>query len=127
MLKIKLARFGKRKQPRYRLVIKEANSKRDTNHVAVIGNYSPTLIPKELKIDLEAYDAWIAKGAQPTAIVNSLAKIARSGKPFPIKKPKLSKKAQAKKNSSEKQSSVQPQKTEVPKEPESPIETTVQK
>lgn len=122
MLKIKLARFGKRKQPRYRFVIKEANSKRDTNHVDVIGYYSPTLIPKELKLDLKAYDAWIVKGAQPTATVSSLAEIVRSGKPFPTKKPKLSRKAQAKKISGDKKPAEQAPKIDPAKEPETPIE-----
>ena len=55
MLKIKLARFGKRKQPRYRFIIAEANSKRDSNYVAEIGQYSHTLNPKVLILDLKAY------------------------------------------------------------------------
>jgi len=96
MLKIKLARFGKKKQPRYRVVITEANSKRDSGYTAEIGEYSPTLTPKVLKLDLKSYESWIKKGAKPTETVAGLAKRVRSGKPFAAKKAKLSKKAMAK-------------------------------
>lgn len=97
MLKIKLARFGKRKQPRYRVVIAEANSKRDSGYVAQLGHYSPTMNPKQLEIDMEAYQQWLQKGAQPTETVAALAKRLQSDTPFPPKKSKPSKKALAKK------------------------------
>ena len=96
MLKIKLARFGKRKQPHYRIVINEARSKRDGKYVDVIGHYAPAQEPKILKIDMDAYKAWVAKGAQPTETVASLVKRFESGTPFPAKKPQLSKKAKEK-------------------------------
>lgn len=95
MLKIKLARFGKRHQPHFRIVINEARDKRDGSYVAAIGHYAPTQQPKILELDLKAYDEWLAKGAQPTDTVAALADRVRSGKPFTSKK-KLSKKAKAK-------------------------------
>lgn len=95
MLKIKLARFGKRNQPEYRIVVNEARSKRDGAYVAKIGHYSPAREPKILELDIKEYEAWIAKGAQPTETVASLAKRYQSDDPFP-KKTKLSKKAKAK-------------------------------
>jgi small subunit ribosomal protein S16 len=78
MLKIKLARVGKRKQPHYRIVINEARSKRDSGYVEMIGHYAPTQDPKELELDLERYDYWVEKGAQPTDTVASLAKKVRA-------------------------------------------------
>lgn len=96
MLKIKLARFGKKNQPHYRIVINEARSKRDGQYVALLGHYAPTATPKILKIDLKEYEAWIKKGAQPTDTVASLAKRFASGNPFPEKKKRPSKKAVAK-------------------------------
>jgi len=96
MLKIKLARFGKRNQPHYRIVINEARSKRDGQYTALLGHYAPSQTPKILELDLKAYEAWIAKGAQPTDTVAALAKRAASKTPFPPKKPRLSKKAIAK-------------------------------
>lgn len=98
MLKIKLARFGKTKQPHYRIVVNEARDKRDGKYVANLGFYAPAQAQKELKIDLEAYKDWIKKGAQPTDTIKDLVARFESGKPFPAKKSQLSKKALAKKN-----------------------------
>lgn len=92
MLKIKLARFGKRKQPHYRVVINEARDKRDGSYVEMIGYYGPTQKPKLLEIDIKKYDAWVAKGAQPTETVAFLYEVVKSGKGFPAKKSKPSKK-----------------------------------
>lgn len=96
MLKIKLARFGKKKQPAYRIVINEAKSKRDGQYVAMIGRYAPTENPKILEIDLPAYAEWVKKGAQPTETIAALVKRYESGNPFPPKKAQPSKKAVAK-------------------------------
>ena len=96
MLKIKLARFGKRKQPHYRIVVNEARDKRDGSYVAAIGHYAPTQQPKILEVNLDAYKTWLEKGAQPTDTVAALIKRVESGNPFPAKKAQLSKKAKAK-------------------------------
>ena len=96
MLKIKLARFGKKNQPHYRIVVNEARSKRDGAYTALLGHYAPTQTPKLLKIDMKEYKAWLVKGAQPTDTVAELAKRFESGTPFPPKKASLSKKAKAK-------------------------------
>jgi len=96
MLKIKLTRLGKKKEPRYRIVVNERRDKRDGSYIASLGYYHPAETPKQLKLDLRAYDEWIAKGAQPTATVAFLHKIAVDGGKFPAKKPSLSRKAKAK-------------------------------
>jgi len=95
MLKIKLARFGKKHQAHYRIVVNEARDKRDGKYVALVGHYSP-VVPKKLVIDVKAYEEWIQKGAQPTETVAALFKRFQSGNPFPVKKAGLSKKAKAK-------------------------------
>ena len=46
MLKIKLARFGKKGQPHFRIILNEARSKRDGQYVALLGHYAPTAVPK---------------------------------------------------------------------------------
>lgn len=96
MLKIKLARFGKKHQPHYRIVVNEARDKRDGRYVALVGRYTPTAHPKELVIDVKVYQDWLSKGAQPTDTVAALFKRFQSGNPFPEKAVKLSKKAKAK-------------------------------
>lgn len=96
MLKIKLARFGKRNQPHYRIVVNEARSKRDGQYIDLIGHYAPTQTPKILEMNMELYKEWLAKGAQPTETVAHLATRYESGNPFPAKKATPSKKAKAK-------------------------------
>lgn len=96
MLKIKLARFGKRNQPEYRIVVNEARDKRDGAYTALLGHYAPTQTPKLLSVDLEAYKTWLTKGAQPTDTVAALVKRFESGKPFPPKKKRPSAKSRAK-------------------------------
>ncbi|KUK79028.1 MAG: 30S ribosomal protein S16 [Microgenomates bacterium 39_7] len=97
MLKIKLSRFGKRNQPHFRIVVNEARDKRDGSYVEMIGHYAPTQNPKVLELDIKKYEAWIAKGAQPTDTAAALYEIAKAGKGFPPKKKKPSKKQLAKK------------------------------
>lgn len=103
MLKIKLARFGKRNQPHYRIVVIEAKTKRDGKYTASLGHYAPTQTPKVLEIDAEAFTAWVKKGAQPTDTVSSLFERFKSGTPFPAKKATPSKKVKAKQAEAAKQ------------------------
>lgn len=102
MLKIKLARFGKRKQAHYRIVVNEARDKRDGAYVESLGHYGPTQQPKLLELDLDRYQYWLKHGAQPTETVVFLAKVAKNGGKFPKKKKKPSKKQQAKENKTKK-------------------------
>lgn len=118
MLKIKLARFGKKNQPHYRIVVNEAKSKRDGEYVAKLGEYAPTFSPKILKFDLVAYEQWLTKGAQPTETVASLAKRAASKDPFPAKKARVSKKSQIK--------NAEPVKTEVVEPKTEAVEPTAE-
>jgi len=72
MLKIKLVRFGKKNQPQYRLVVTEKRSKLTGRVTATLGHYNPLTKPSSLVLDYSAYQAWLAKGAQPTLTVRSL-------------------------------------------------------
>jgi small subunit ribosomal protein S16 len=96
MLKIKLSRLGKNKEPHYRFVVQEAKEKRDGKSSDILGHYAPTQTPKVLHIDVERFAFWLAKGAQPTETVRALFERFKSGKPFGAKKKQLSKKAKAK-------------------------------
>ncbi len=119
MLKIKLARFGKRNQPHYRIVVNEARSKRDGQYMAELGHYAPTDTPKLLKVDYEAFKYWVSKGAIPTDTVAALVKKSQSAVPFPEKKPKPSKKSVAKKLAAD-------EAAKAPKAPEAPAEPVVE-
>jgi len=129
MLKIKLARFGKRRQPHYRIVINEAKDKRDGSYVAQVGRYVPTESPKVLEFNVEEYQAWVKKGAQPTETVAALFARFESGNPFPAKKPQLSRKAKAKAEAAKKaaeEAKNQPAEVVAPVVEETPAEPTIE-
>lgn len=73
MLKIKLFRSGKRNQPHYRIVVSERRSKRGGSYTDQIGTYSPLTNPPTIVFNQEKYTNWLAKGAQPTPTVKSIA------------------------------------------------------
>ena len=74
MLAIKLMRTGAKKQPSYRIVVKEKQSKRDGAYLENLGTYNPTRNPAEIKLDMTRVRYWIEKGAQPTDTVDRLIK-----------------------------------------------------
>ncbi len=74
MLAIRLMRMGAKKQPTYRVVVKEQRSKRDGAYLENVGTYNPTRNPAEVKLDLERVRYWIERGAQPSATVDRLIK-----------------------------------------------------
>ena len=72
MLKIRLARIGKKKQPTYRVVVADARSPRDGKYVEIIGQYNPRTEPTSFVIDEEKARDWLRKGAQPTERIHKL-------------------------------------------------------
>ncbi len=72
MLKIRLSRVGKKKQPSYRVVIADARAPRDGAVVEVIGHYNPLTEPATVVIDGDKAREWLMKGAQPTERVARL-------------------------------------------------------
>ena len=76
MVKIRLRRLGKKKAPFYRIVVADSRSPRDGRFIEEIGYYDPTKDPSVYKIDAEAAKKWLGNGAQPTAEVAKLLKLA---------------------------------------------------
>jgi small subunit ribosomal protein S16 len=75
MLKIRLARVGKKKQPTYRVVVADARKARDGGYVEILGHYNPRTEPTTFVIDGDKVKDWLSKGAQPTdRIAKLLAK-----------------------------------------------------
>lgn len=70
MLKVKLTPTGKRNFRQYRIVVAEDREKLTGNIIEQLGSFNPHA--DSLKIDLPLYQAWLAKGAQPTRTVKSL-------------------------------------------------------
>jgi small subunit ribosomal protein S16 len=67
-------RMGAKKQPTYRVVVKEQRSKRDGAYLENVGTYNPTRNPAEVKLKLDRVRYWIERGAQPSATVDRLIK-----------------------------------------------------
>ena len=75
MVKIRLMRVGKRKQPSFRVVVADARSPRDGRLIEEIGRYGPRSEPSEVVIDNERAVHWLQKGAQPSEPVRKLLRI----------------------------------------------------
>ncbi|MGI9538562.1 MAG: 30S ribosomal protein S16 [Miltoncostaeaceae bacterium] len=78
MVKIRLARVGSKKNPIYRVVVADSRRARDGRNIETIGRYNPQTDPSEVHIDVEKAHDWIGKGAQPTAAVRKLIRIAEA-------------------------------------------------
>jgi small subunit ribosomal protein S16 len=72
MVKIRLRRTGKTKQPSYRLVVADSRAPRDGKFIEIIGHYNPIRQPKVLEVEAERARYWIGVGAQPSGTVASL-------------------------------------------------------
>ena len=97
MVKIRLKRFGYKKNPTYRVVVIDSRNKREGAPIEELGHYNPKT--KEMKLNKVQAEAWLAKGAQATDTVAYLIKNCNEdGTLNYVKKEtvKLSKKAQAK-------------------------------
>lgn len=67
-------RTGAKKQPSYRVIVKEKKSKRDGAYLENVGTYNPTREPAEIKLKMDRVRYWISQGAQPTETVGRLIK-----------------------------------------------------
>ncbi|MEX2237051.1 MAG: 30S ribosomal protein S16 [Dehalococcoidia bacterium] len=77
MIRIRLARVGKKKQPSYRLVVSTQEAPRDGRFIEILGHYNPLKNPAELEFNAERTREWIAKGAQPSEAAAKI--LAREG------------------------------------------------
>ncbi|MEO1958949.1 MAG: 30S ribosomal protein S16 [Nautiliaceae bacterium] len=75
MVKIRLARFGRKKRPFYRIVVTDSRKRRDSGWIESIGYYNPLTNPKDIKIDLKRMNYWLSIGAQMSDRVSKLKKI----------------------------------------------------
>lgn len=75
MVKIRLKRVGKRKQPSYRVVVADSRSPRDGRNIELIGHYQPRREPSAIDIDTDRAVYWLRRGAQPSPPVRRLLEI----------------------------------------------------
>ena len=66
MLRIRLRRVGKKKQPMYRIVVADSRAPRDGRFVESLGYYHPLNNPSTIELDQERARHWLDHGAQPS-------------------------------------------------------------
>jgi small subunit ribosomal protein S16 len=72
--KIRLARFGSKKNPIYRVVVADERAPRDGRFIEIVGRYNPRTEPSTIELDETKIHEWLSKGAQPTDSVRRLLK-----------------------------------------------------
>ena len=77
MVRIRLARGGRKKKPFYRVVVAEITSPRDGRFIEKVGTYDPMTNPFSLNFKLDRIDYWLSVGAQPSETVERLLVHAR--------------------------------------------------
>ncbi|TVY48544.1 Ribosomal protein S16, mitochondrial [Lachnellula occidentalis] len=75
VVKIRLARFGRRKAPFYNIVVAQARTARNSKPIEVLGTYDPIPKPpadgegkpfKDIRLDTARAKYWLGVGAQPS-------------------------------------------------------------
>jgi len=72
MLTIRLARFGAKRKPTYRVVVIEKERARDSRAVEVVGHYNPRTEPATVQLNYERIEHWRRHGAQLSETVARL-------------------------------------------------------
>ncbi len=71
-VKMRLARFGSKKKPCYRIVIIDSRAARDASVIEQVGYYHPVSKETVVSFDEEKTLDWLKKGAQPSSTVYNL-------------------------------------------------------
>jgi small subunit ribosomal protein S16 len=82
MLMIRLARFGAKKKPTYRLVVIDKVRARNGRALEVVGFYNPVQQPAEVSLKHDRVSHWLKCGAQPSDTVARLLK--KNPAPAPV-------------------------------------------
>ena len=70
MIKLRLKRFGKKRETSFRIVACNSTSRRDGRPLQELGFYNPRT--KETRLDTEALRTRLEQGAQPSDVVRTL-------------------------------------------------------
>jgi len=72
MLKLRLKRIGRKRQPFYRLVIMENTTRRDGRSIDLVGYYN--VLTKKLVLNKSKISQWLSVGVSPTRTASYLLK-----------------------------------------------------
>ena len=74
MLMIRMARFGAKKKPFYRIVVIEKERARNGRNIEVVGHYNPLAQPAAVDLKHDRIEHWTKNGAQMSDTVARLVK-----------------------------------------------------
>jgi len=80
---IRLARFGAKKKPTYRVVVMDKERARNSRSVEVVGFYNPITQPHQVTLKHDRIEYWLKNGAQPSDTVSRLLKNNPAPAPVP--------------------------------------------
>jgi small subunit ribosomal protein S16 len=83
MVMIRLARFGAKKKPSYRVVVIDKERARDSKALEVVGTYSPVAKPRSVILKHDRIAHWMKNGAQPSDTVARLLRTNPAPAPAP--------------------------------------------
>lgn len=69
---IRLARFGGKKNPFYRIVVADSRAPRNGRSLEQVGIYDPRTKPERLEFRAEKVAKWLKTGARPSTTVAQL-------------------------------------------------------
>lgn len=72
MVKIRLARRGRKKYPLYDIVAADIRAPRDGRFIEKLGNYNPNTVPATIVLDDDKAVKWLLNGAKPTDTVRAI-------------------------------------------------------
>ena len=72
MLMSRLARFGAKKKPFYRVVVIEKERARNGRNLEVVGHYNPLSTPPQIMLKHDRVEHWTKVGAQMSDTVKRL-------------------------------------------------------
>lgn len=84
MLMIRMARFGAKKKPSYRVVVIDKERARNSRSVEVVGLYNPVSQPPVVQLNRERIEYWMKNGAQPSDTVSRLLKSQAAPEPATV-------------------------------------------
>ncbi len=72
MVKIRLARRGRKKLAMFDVVVADARSPRDGKFIEKIGTYNPQTVPASIVLEDERAFHWLMNGAQPSDTIRAV-------------------------------------------------------
>jgi small subunit ribosomal protein S16 len=83
MIKLRLKRFGKKREASYRIIAISSLTRRDARPLEELGFYNPRT--DEVRLDIPGIQKRLAQGAQPTDVVRRLLQKANVLEPVSAK------------------------------------------